>query len=189
MRIMRVALLLVTPLFAFAQTPSDSPVDRNRERIIKSIRKEILRLPFYGTFDWLTFQLDGSTVTLNGATPRPTIKTDSERVVKKIEGVEKVVNNVEVLPVGSLDDQIRLRTYQAIMGHTAMTRYAIRGPNSPIHIIVKNGNVTLEGFVGLEQDKNIAGIQANGVSGVFSVKNNLRVDEAVAKQKKVRDKA
>ena len=186
---MRLAVLLLTPLLAFAQSASDSPVDRNRERIVKSVRKEILRLPYYGPFDWLTFAVDGSTVTLNGSTARPTIKTDSERVVKKIEGVDKVVNNVEVLPVGSNDDQIRLRTYQAIMTQPAMTRYAIQGPNSPIHIIVKNGNVTLEGFVGLEQDKIIAGLQANGVSGVFSVKNNLRVDESVAKKKKVRDKA
>jgi len=185
---MRTAALLLTPLFVFAQTASDSPVDRNRERIIKAVRKEILTLPFYGPFDWLTFQLNGSAVTLNGATVRTTIKSSAENVVKKIEGVEKVENNIEVLPLGSLDDQIRARTWQAIMGHPAMLRYAIRGPNSPIHILVKNGNVTLEGFVGLEQDKIIANLQANGVPGVFSVKNNLRVDEKVAKEKKVRDK-
>jgi hypothetical protein len=92
------------------------------------------------------------------------------------------------LPLGTLDDQIRARTWQAIMGHPSMLRYAIRGPNSPIHILVKNGNVTLEGFVGLEQDKTIANLQANAVPGVFSVQNNLRVDEKVAKEKKVRDK-
>ena len=188
MRSMRIALLLLLPLLAWTQTASDSPVDRNRERIVKSVRKEILRLPFYGPFDWITFQLEGSTVTLNGATPRPTIKSDSERIVKKIEGVEKVVNAIEVLPVSPNDDQIRMRTYRAIMGQPSMTRYAIQGPNSPIHILVKNGHVTLEGFVGLEADKTIANLQANGVSGVFSVKNNLRVDEAVAKKKKVRDK-
>jgi hyperosmotically inducible periplasmic protein len=186
---MRLAMLLLTPMLVFAQTATDTAVDRNRERIVKSIRKEILRLPFYGPFDWLTFQLDGSTVTLNGSTARPTIKTDSERVVKKIEGVERVVNNIEVLPLSPNDDQLRTSTYRAIMGHPAMTRYAIQGPNSPIHIIVKNGNVTLEGFVGLESDKTIANLQANGVSGVFSVKNNLRVDESAAKKKKVRDKA
>ena len=185
---MRIALLLLLPLLAWTQTASDSPVDRNRERIVKSVRKEILRLPFYGPFDWITFQMEGTTVTLNGATPRPTIKSDSERIVKKIEGVEKVVNSIEVLPVSPKDDQIRMRTYRAIMGQPSMTRYAIQGPNSPIHILVKNGHVTLEGFVGLEADKTIANLQANGVSGVFSVKNNLRVDEAVAKKKKVRDK-
>ena len=119
---------------------------------------------------------------------RPTIKSSAENVVKKIEGVESVVNNIEVLPLGSNDDQIRLQVYNAIMSHTTMTRYAIRGPNSPIHVLVKNGNVTLEGFVGLEPDKNIANLQANGVPGVFSVKNNLRVDEKVAKDKEVRDK-
>ncbi len=188
MHSMRLAALLLFPLLAWTQTASDSPVDRNRERIIKSVRKEILRLPFYGPFDWLTFQVEGSTVTLNGATARPTIKSDSERIVKKIEGVEKVVNAIEVLPVSPNDDDIRLRTYRAIMSQPSMTRYAIRGPNSPIHIIVKNGHVTLEGFVGLEADKTIANLQANGVSGVFSVKNNLNVDEKVAKAKKVRDK-
>ena len=185
---MRLAALLLTPLFALAQTAaSDAPVERNLERITKSIRREILRLPFYGVFDWITFSLDGDKVTLQGATVRPTIKTSAENVVKKIEGVNTVVNNIEVLPLSPNDDQLRLRTYQAIMGQSSMRRYAIRGPNSPIHIIVKNGNVTLEGFVGVELDKNIAGIQANGVAGVFSVKNNLRVDESVAKKKKVRD--
>lgn len=185
---MKISCLLLIPILALAQTATDT-VDRNRERIIKSVRKEILRLPFYGPFDWLTFRVDGSTVALSGQVSRPTLKTDSERVVKKIEGVEKVVNDVEVLPVSPNDDRLRLAVWQAVIGHPTMRRYSIRGPNSPIHILVKNGNVTLEGFVGLEMDKNIANIQANGVPGVFSVKNNLRVDEAVAKQKKVKDKA
>ena len=184
---MKLSVALLIPILALAQAPADS-VDRNRDRIIKSVRKEILRLPFYGPFDWLTFRVDGSTVALSGQVSRPTLKTDSERVVKKIEGVDKVVNEVEVLPLSPNDDRLRLAVWQAIMGHAAMRRYSIRGPNSPIHILVKNGNVTLEGFVGLEMDKNIANIQANGVSGVFSVKNNLRVDETVAKAKKVKDK-
>lgn len=187
--VMKLAVSLIVPLSLLAQTPAASDgADRNRERIIKSVRKEILRLPFYGPFDWITFRVDGSTVGLSGQVSRPTLKTDSERVVKKIEGVEKVANDIEVLPVSPNDDRLRLAVWQAVMGQPAMRRYAIRGPNSPIHILVKNGNVALEGFVGLEMDKNIAGIQANGVPGVFSVTNNLRVDEAVAKQKKVRDK-
>jgi len=155
---------------------------------VKSVRRGILRLPFYGPFDWITFGLDGAKVMLDGFVLRPTLKTDSERVVKKIEGVESVTNNIEVLPVGSMDDQIRMQMWRAVMGHPAMTRYAIRGPNSPVHIIVKNGNATLEGFVGLESDKTITGIQANGVPGVFKATNNLRVDESQAKKKKVRDK-
>ena len=184
MRIMKFVALAV-PLLLLAPAVM-ALVD---ERIVKSVRKEILRLPFYGPFDWITFGLEGGKVTLNGFVNRPTLKTDSERVVKKIEGVESVTNNIEVLPVGTNDAQIRMQTWRAVMGHPAMTRYAIQGPNSPVHIIVKNGNVTLEGFVGLESDKTIAGIQANGVPGVFKVTNNLRVDESQAKKKKVRDKA
>jgi hyperosmotically inducible protein len=184
---MKITTLLLFTGLALAQAP-DAIGDRSRERIVKSVRKEILSLPYYGPFDWITYQVNGTTVTLNGATVRPTIKSSAENVVKKIEGVESVVNNIEVLPLGSNDDQIRLQVYNAIMSHTTMTRYAIRGANSPIHVLVKNGNVTLEGFVGLEPDKNIANLQANGVPGVFSVKNNLRVDEKVAKDKEVRDK-
>ena len=184
--LMKLPLLLFTVITAFAQAPQAT--DRGLTRIVQSIRKEVLTLPYYGPFDWITFHVNGSTVTLNGATVRPTIKSSAENVVKKIEGVENVVNNIEVLPLGTQDDQIRLAVYNAIMSQPSMTRYAIRGPNSPIHVIVKKGNVALEGFVGLEQDKTIANLQANGVPGVFSVKNNLRVDEKVAKDKEVRDK-
>ena len=100
----------------------------------------------------------------------------AENVVKRIEGVEKVVNNIEVLPVSPNDDKIRLSVYRAIYGHTSLQRYAQQAV-PPIHIIVKNGNVTLEGVVATEADKNIANVQASGVPGVFSVKNNLRVEK------------
>ncbi len=159
---------------------------RTRERIVTTIRKEILRLPFYGPFDWITYQVNGSTVTLRGATVRSSMKSGAEKVVEQIEGVHRVVNAIDVLPLGYSDDEIRYYVYNAIMRLSAMTRYAIQGPDAPVHILVKNGHVTLEGFVGREADRHIASMQAKRVPGVFSVKNNLRVDETVARAKQVR---
>jgi hyperosmotically inducible protein len=145
------------------------------ERFVREIRHELVMLPYYGVFDNLAYKVDGYKVTLMGQVTRPTLKSDAEGVVKGIEGVESVTNNIEVLPVSPNDDRLRLALYQSIYGHTALNRYALNAV-PPIHIIAKNGNVTLEGVVANEADKNIAGIQANGVSGVFSVTNNLRVE-------------
>jgi hyperosmotically inducible protein len=149
---------------------------QGRERLEREVRHELVMLPYYGVFDNLAFRVDGDKVTLLGQVTRPTLKTDSERVVKKIEGVSSVVNQIDVLPASPGDDRIRLAVYQAIYGHTSLNRYALRAVPT-IHIIVKSGNVALEGVVATEADKNIAGLQANGVSGVFSVKNNLRVEK------------
>jgi len=150
--------------------------DRARTRLERQVRHELVMLPYYGVFDNLVYKVDGETVTLMGQVTRPTLKSSAERVVKDIEGVERVINNIEVLPVGTHDDQIRLATYRAIYGHTALNRYALQAVPS-IHIIVKNGHVTLEGVAANEGDKNIAGIQAKGVPQVFSVTNNLRVEK------------
>ena len=144
-------------------------------RIEKEVRREIVTLPFYSLFDNFTFRVDGETVTLMGKVSRPTLKSDAENVVKKIEGVEKVNNQIEVLPLSPNDDRLRLALYQSIYGHSVLQTLAIRAV-PPIHIIVENGNVTLEGVVANEMQKNIAGVQANAVSGVFSVTNNLRVE-------------
>jgi hyperosmotically inducible protein len=107
---------------------------------------------------------------------RPTLKTDAERVVQRIDGVERVDNQIEVLPLSNHDDRLRRSLYRAIYGYPSMNRYALP-VIKPIRIIVKNGNVTLEGVVDNQADKNIANIRANGVHGVFSVTNNLRVGE------------
>ena len=155
---------------------SSAQNNRGPDRIAKEVRHELVMLPYYNVFDNLAFKVDGSTVTLLGQVTRPTLKSDAGRVVKSIEGVEKVVNNIEVLPVSPNDDRIRTAVYRAIYGHTALNRYGLQAV-PPIHIIVNNGNVTLEGVVANEADKNIANIQANGVPGVFSVKNNLRVEK------------
>ena len=132
-------------------------------------------LPYYSVFDNLAFRVDDGTVTLLGQVTRPTLKSDAENVVKRIEGVERVINKIDVLPPSPEDDRIRIATYRAIYGDPALNRYAHQAI-PPIHIIVKNGNVSLEGVVATEADKNIAGIRANTVPEVFSVTNSLRVE-------------
>ena len=162
------ALLLLT-VAAPAQTP------RARVRLEKEVRHELVMLPYYGVFDNLAFKVEGYKVTLLGQVTRPTMKKDAERVVKSIEGVEAVDNQIQVLPLSANDDRIRMEVYRAIYGHPALNRYALLAVPS-IHIIVNNGEVTLEGVAANEGDKTIANIQANGVSGVFAVKNHLSVE-------------
>ncbi len=172
-----------TPVADFAQQGSDqamqadnslSPQDENR--LIREVRHELLMLPYYGVFDDLKFQVEGHTVILSGyVTSHDSVtKSDAENSVKHIEGVEKVINNIEVLPPSSMDDRIRTETYRAIYGYGPLFKYANMTIPS-IHIIVKNGHVMLEGVVDSETDKNVAGIRANSVPGVFSVTNNLQV--------------
>jgi len=170
-------LLAVLPPSAMGQGADRASMDRSAKRLEREVRHELVMLPYYNVFDNLAFRVDGSTVTLMGQVTRPTLKDDAERVVKSIEGVEKVKNEIEVLPLSPQDDAIRLATFRAIYGDTALNRYGHQAI-PPIHIIVKNGHVTLEGVVATEADKNIAGIRANSVPGVFSVKNNLRVEKS-----------
>jgi hyperosmotically inducible protein len=144
-------------------------------RIERQIRRELVTLPFYSVFDNMAFKVDGSKVTLMGKVTRPTLKKGAERAIKDIEGVGEIDNQIEVLPVSSNDDRIRIAAYRAIYGQSAMQRYQLRAV-PPIHIIVQNGHIELEGVVATEAEKNIAGVQANGVNGAFSVKNNLRVE-------------
>jgi len=160
-------------LFSIGAYSADN---RGYDRLVKEVRHELVMLPYYNVFDNLAFKVEGSTVTLMGQVTRPTLKSDAERVVKSIEGVDKVVNKIEVLPLSPNDERIRLAIYRAIYGHAGLQRYGLQAV-PPIHIIVNNGNVTLEGVVATEADRNIANIQANGVPGVFSVKNNLKVEK------------
>jgi hyperosmotically inducible protein len=159
-----IATLLLTALaVAHATEPKD---------IEKQVRHELIMLPYHGIFDHLAFRVDGQTVTLLGQVTRSTLKSDAERAIKRLERID---NQIEVLPLSPNDDRIRFDVWRAIYGHTALTRYNLQAV-PPIHIIVKNGQVTLQGAVANQSDKNIAGLQANGVSGVFSVANELRVD-------------
>ena len=146
------------------------------DRVLKEVCHELVMLPYYGLFDNLLYKvsLDG-TVTLLGEASRPTLKSDAERAVREIEGVERVDNQIKVLPVSPNDDRIRRATYRKIFGHDVLRQYQFRVV-PPIHIVVENGHVTLEGVVARQMEKQVAGVQANSVSGVFSVKNNLRVE-------------
>ncbi len=144
-------------------------------RLIREVRHELNLLPYYGVFDNLAFKVEpGGKVTLLGQVRKPTLKADAERAVKGIEGVDTVDNQIEVLPLSPNDDRLRLALFRAIYSAPPLQRYSLQAV-PPIHIIVKNGHVTLEGVVDSEADKNLAGIQANSVPGVFSVTNNLRV--------------
>ncbi len=176
-------------------------------RMANEIRKQIVTLPEFGVFDDISFQIKDYTVTLKGDASRPILKDSAERVTKKVEGVEKVINQIEVLPLSPNDDRIRARVYAAIYYHPTLSRYnpgrgvpvalspasrymgITNDPpfgNHSMKIIVKNGNVRLEGVVDNEMDKQIAGMQANGVSGVFSVDNDLNIaqSEKPKKEKK-----
>ncbi|HEY6293137.1 MAG TPA: BON domain-containing protein [Terriglobia bacterium] len=143
-------------------------------RIAKEVRHELNMLPYVTVFDYVAFQVQGSDVKLTGGVTRPVLKSDAGRVVKGIEGVQSVDNQIEVLPPSSMDDQLRRRLYQAIYGYPPLQKYAL-GVLKPIRIVVKSGRVSLEGVVDNEADKNLAYLRANGVSGAFSVTNNLQV--------------
>jgi hyperosmotically inducible protein len=143
-------------------------------RITKEVRHRILMLPEFGVFDNIAFKLDGYDVILLGQVTQPSLRSDAEHVVKKIEGVERVENRIEVLPPSFNDDRLRRDVFHAIYRFGPLQHYGV-GSNRPIHIIVNRGHVTLEGVVDREADKNMAGMRANQVSGAFSVENNLVV--------------
>jgi hyperosmotically inducible periplasmic protein len=168
-----VVILLSLATFGFTQD-RDQPSAKSQERITREVRHELLMLPYFGVFDNIAYKVDGSTVTLLGEVVRPVTKSDAESAVKHIEGVEKVDNQIDVLPPSPMDDGLRRRLYRSIYGYPALEKYAL-GVQKPIRIIVKSGRVTLEGVVDNDSDKNLAGLRANSVPGIFSVTNNLQV--------------
>jgi hyperosmotically inducible protein len=145
-----------------------------QDKLVREVRHELIMLPYYNVFDNLSFGIEGRTVILRGQVTKPVLKSDAENVVKRIEGVDKVVNNIEVLPPSPMDDRIRRQVYASIYGYGPLFKYGNMSV-PPIHIIVKNGRITLEGVVDSENDKNLAGMRANQVPGTFQVTNNLRV--------------
>ena len=173
------AFLVLVPLEAQKNKDKSGAVAtsgaKGQDRITREVRHELVMLPYYGVFDNLTYRVDGTTVTLMGQVTKPTLKSDAGNVVKGIEGVERVDNKIQVLPLSSMDDGLRLAEYRAIYGTPGLDRYAMQAV-PPIHIIVDNGKVTLEGVVATQADKDTAGIRANTVNGVFSVTNNLRLE-------------
>jgi hyperosmotically inducible protein len=172
--ILLLSLFALVTLGAAQDAQRDQPSAKSQERIVKEVRHELLMLPYFGVFDNIAFKVEGYNVTLLGQVVRPSLKSDAENVVKHIEGVEKVDNQIEVLPPSPMDDRIRQRLFRAIYQYSPLQKYEL-GVQKPIRIIVKNGHVTLEGIVDNDGDKNLAGIRANGVSGTFSVINNLQV--------------
>ncbi len=163
-------LVLATSVFAV-----DTVEANNDQAVGKQVRRQLVTMPYYGVFDNLAYKVEGSTVTLYGQVTRPTLRSDAGRRVAKIAGVQNVVNNIEVLPLSPFDDSIRARTYRAVFRSGGLYRYAM-GANPSIHIIVNRGHITLEGVVSNKMDKQLAYMAARGVSGAFSVTNNLRAE-------------
>lgn len=189
-RVLRVSLAVVLSLgmagLAAAQSsrqPMQSSatgnVDTNQrmqQRVVKEVRHELAMLPQLSVFDNLAYKVDGSTVTLLGQVRNAILKDEAAQVVKHIEGVEKVDNQIEILPASINDDRIRRQVARAIFNEPRLFNYAFQS-NPPIHIIVKNGRVDLQGVVRDQGDKDVAGIMANGVPGVFAVQNDLQVEK------------
>jgi hyperosmotically inducible protein len=162
------------PAPAQAPPPEAALPPEAQAKIAKAINHNVIMLPYYGIFDSLSYQLQGRTVILTGEVTNPSLKPDAERAVKKVEGVDKVVNNIEILPPSPIDQQIRERVRKTIYSYGPLFKYS-RDPNPPIRIIVKNSWVTLEGVVDSEGDKNLCTLRVNQISSVLSVTNNLRV--------------
>ena len=176
----RSGLFLLMSSFTVAGFPQAATAKRDltaaHARLVREVRHELVMLPYYSVFDNLTFKIEGiDTVVLTGQVIKLTLKQDAENVVRRIEGAGKIVNSIEVLPLSPNDDRIRLAAFRAIYSRQGLDRYALRAVPS-IHIIVKNGNITLEGVVANEADRNLAGITARQVSGAFGVTNNLAIE-------------
>ncbi len=140
------------------------------------VRKQLVKLPWTGVFDNLEFKVDGDTVTLYGQVVRPTTRKDAERRVARVAGVNRVINNIEVLPLSPADDRIREQAYSAIYNQAGLYRYLL-GANPSLRIIVSRGHITLKGIVANETDARLAWFAANSVPLTFSVKNDLRTEK------------
>lgn len=174
-KILALAAVLAIAAGAVMAAPEVSAEQKTEKQKIEKIRKELVTLPYYGVFDNLAYKVEGDTVTLYGQVVHPSTRKDAERSVARVAGVSRVINNIEVLPLSSFDDSVRVRAYRTIFRTADLYRYAM-GANPSIHLIVKNGHLTLEGVVGNNGDRQLAYIAARQVPGVFSVTNNLRTD-------------
>jgi len=171
--------VLLAGIFSFSlqiQAQSGS-TQRNQERVNKEVFHELVMLPQLTIFDNLAYKVDGGKVTLMGQVRNAVLKDEAQSAVKKIEGVDSVDNQIQILPPSPNDDRIRRQVARAIFNDDGLFPYSM-GSVPPIHIIVNGGHVSLEGVVNSQGDKDRAGLRANGVPGVFSVQNNLKVEEA-----------
>jgi hyperosmotically inducible protein len=178
-RLLTINSLLLVAIFAAKHDKKHNdafvPGESTDSRITREVRHQLVMLPYYGVFDDLAFRVDGTSVTLLGAVTRPTLKSDAENVTKKVEGVTHVTNEITVLPLSPMDDQIRREAFRTIYGDPSLSmRYGYSALPS-IHIIVNNGNLTLEGVVSNEADKNLVNLRASSVPNVFKVENALQV--------------
>jgi hyperosmotically inducible protein len=171
------AMLAVGSLVAFPQgsIAQDRSPEFNRSRLDRAIRKEILTLPYYNVFDAIGYEINGSTVTLTGYVVRPTTKSDAEESVADIDGVSRVVNNIQVLPPSPSDDRLRVRILQTLVNRGGSLYRYFMGTNPSIRIIVNRGRVSLEGYADTRGDSNLAYILTRGVPGSFGVTNNLKI--------------
>ncbi len=190
--IRQLVLSFVIGLVALSAVASAVPnaVVADPSQLARKIRSKLVTQPYYSMFDNLGFRIDGPKVTLSGEVWWPNLKNTAERVVANLEGITSVENQIEVLPTSPYDDRLRLATARALFSHPVLRKYVRPGASfgllphrSDIHIIVKDGQVTLEGIVLWKTDSDIAFIMANGVSGVFSVTNNLHVKNLKKKRK------
>lgn len=174
-RIIALVAVLVVAASTAVAVPRARVENESNGRVARQVRHELLTLPYYGVFDNLAYRIDGDTVTLYGQVVQPTTRETAARRVAQIAGVSRVVNEIEVLPLSSFDDSIRVNAYRSIFNMGGLYRYAM-GANPSLHIIVNRGHVTLEGVVANDADRQLAYIAARQVPGVFSVTNNLRTD-------------
>ncbi|MBI2822744.1 MAG: BON domain-containing protein [Acidobacteria bacterium] len=177
-----IAALVFGSFLVFADRNTDRPklstgrqTVRDADYRNEQVRRKLVTLPWYGVFDHLEYSVRGSTVILSGQVTRPTLRSDAEASVRQLEWVSNVINDLEVLPLSPNDDRIRMDTYRALFSTSGLDRYALSAVPS-IHIIVENGHVTLKGVVSREADRDLAGIVARGVSGAFSVTNELALE-------------
>jgi osmotically-inducible protein OsmY len=174
LRTLIVGLTLAASAFSLSVPPVMAAA-RATETVDKQVRHELNMLPYVNAFDYLSYTVaNDGTVTLTGAVTSPVVRSDAANVVKRVEGVERVNNQIQALPPSPMDDSLRVRLFRAIYGYPTLQKYAL-GVTKPIRIIVDGGRVTLMGVVDNEADKSLAGIRANMVPGIFSVDNQLKV--------------
>ncbi len=177
--ILAIAILGLT--FGTVQAQSFSGSGKGSARAIeRQVYKQIIKLPYYGVFDNIAYRVNGGRVTLYGKVLQPTTRKSAERVVERIEGVETVVNNIEVLPLSGFDDSIRRQTLRTLSNGGSLYRYFL-GASPSVKIIVDRGNVALEGYVATRGDYNLMNILARSVPGAFSVKNNLVIEKELVR--------
>ena len=182
--VLGLALVLGVSTAAYSQQ-LDQPQTREERQtaaLQEEVRHQIMMMPYLSVFDWIEAEVaPNGTVTLTGTVTQPTVKSEAEWRVKRLESATGVVNKIEVMPLSNMDDQLRVAMYRAIYTNDSpLFKYAIRSVG-PIHILVKNGHATLKGVVANEGDKQLAFMAANSVPGVFgSIQNELKIEEKSA---------